>query len=241
MTTPRAPHSSINHEAAAEASAPSDLIDTIAHSFSEHHARGASPSVVWAVFDRTSLLHTDARGVLADGSIPGPDTAYRIASCTKSFTAAAILALRDEGRIGLDDPITRFVPAFSSVTLPTSDSPVPTIRMLLTMSGGLPTDDPWGDRQEAISDAELDALLHRGLSFDSIPGTRFAYSNLGYALLGRVISQASGIEYREFITHRFLTPLGLQQTGFDSTVPARAGVALGARWLDGAWEYLPFS
>ena len=125
---------------------PADLLADIAHPFDEHHARGASPSVVWAVFDQTSVVHADARGTLGDGSIPGPDTAYRIASCTKSFTAAAVLSLRDEGRLGLDDPITRYVSAFSGDTMPSSDSPVPTIRMLLTMSGGLPTDDPWGDK-----------------------------------------------------------------------------------------------
>lgn len=242
MTTPRTSRPSVDHESAAGNSAFTPAhIDDIAQSFSEHHARGASPSVVWALFDRTSLVRADARGTLHDGSIPGPDTAYRIASCTKSFTAAAILALRDEGRVGLDSPITQFVPAFSSATLPTVDSPVPTVRMLLTMSAGLPTDDPWGDRQESISDADLDALLRRGLSFDSVPGTRFAYSNLGYALLGRVVTQASGIDYRDFIAQRFLDPLGLQQTGFDSTVAARGGVAAGARWLDGSWDYLKFS
>ena len=88
-------------------------------------------------------------------------TAYRIASCTKSFTAAAVLSLRDDGLLQLGDPITRFVPEFSGVTLPTADSPVPTIGMLLTMSAGFPTDDPWADRQEAMTDDQFTALLLR--------------------------------------------------------------------------------
>ena len=59
------------------------------------------------------------------------------------------------------------------------------------MSAGLPTDDPWADRQEAMTDDQFTALLLRGLSFESIPGTRFAYSNLSFALLGRVIERAA--------------------------------------------------
>ena len=62
---------------------------------------------------------------------------------------------------------------------------------LAAVEGGLPTDDPWGDRQESITDDELDGLLRRGLSFDSVPGTAFAYSNLGYALLGLAQTAAS--------------------------------------------------
>ncbi|WP_261974889.1 serine hydrolase, partial [Curtobacterium sp. B18] len=68
-----------------------------------------------------------------------------------------------DGRVRLDDPITDFVPAFADVALPTADSPVPTLRMLLTMSGGFPTDDPWADRQESLSDAEFDDVLRAGL------------------------------------------------------------------------------
>lgn len=197
--------------------------------FTRHVTGGAAPSAVWGIFDRNGLVHSGSAGTLTDGQAPGADTAYRIASCTKSFTAAALLSLRDEGRVNLDAPITAFVPSFSAVTLPSVDSPTPTIRMLLTMSAGLPTDDPWADRMEAMTVTELDGLLESGLSFDSIPGTQFAYSNLGYALLGRVIESASRQPYRELVSERFLQPLGLTRTGFDSDLPAADRVAIGTR------------
>src|SRR5690606_5571985 len=116
-----------------------------------------------------------------------------------------------------------------------------TIRMLLTMSGGLPTDDPWGDRQEAMTASEFDALLAAGLSFDSIPGTGFTYSNLGYAVLGRVIETASGRDYRRFVRERLLDPLGLTRTAFEFDRYTGDEAALGARHLDGQWQYVPFS
>ncbi|GAB3032306.1 serine hydrolase domain-containing protein [Parafrigoribacterium mesophilum] len=207
--------------------------------FLEHS--GAAPSSVWAVFDATGVLHWGSTGTLDDGSAPTDTTAYRIASCTKSFTAAAVLSLRDEGQLSLEEPITRFVPEFSAVALPTTDSPVPTIGMLLTMSAGLPTDDPWADRQEAMTDDEFTALLVRGLSFESIPGTRFAYSNLSFALLGRVIERAGGIPYRRFVATRFLRPLRLSSTGFDASVSSSGGLASGYRRCGDGWERLPFS
>jgi len=212
-------------------------IDAVFHArLSEQRA----PSVAWGTFDRDGLRHVGSAGEV-DGRAPGPDTAYRIASCTKSFTATALLALRDAGALHLDQPVTDLVPAFADVALPTDDSPVPTVRHLLTMSAGLPTDDPWGDRQESITDDELDALLRRGLSFDSVPGTTFAYSNLGYALLGRVVARAAGRPYREVVEETILRPLGLDATGFTADVPAAGGVAVGHRRHGDTWEPLPFS
>ncbi|SDS78556.1 serine hydrolase domain-containing protein [Microterricola viridarii] len=202
--------------------------------FEEHLARGAAPAAAWGLFDADGLRHARQSGVAAD-------TAFRIASCTKSFTAAALLGLRDDGLLGLDDPITRAVPGLSLAGLPSAGSAVPTVRMLLTMSSGLPTDDPWADRQEAMTAAEFDAPLAAGVRFEAEPGTRFAYSNLGYALLGRVIEVVSGQSYQSFVAERLLTPLGLASTGFDASVAAPGGVAVGHRRHAGAWEPLPFT
>ena len=218
-----------------------ELVDAVGRVFGAHHARGAAPSVAWGVFDRDGLRHFGSTGPLPSGASPHRDTAYRIASCTKSFTAAAVLSLRDAGRLTLDDPISRFFPAFAAVRLPTADAPVPTVRMLLTMSAGFPTDDPWADRQESITGLQLDDVVRSSLSFESVPGTRFAYSNLGYALLGRVIEEAAGAPYRDVIRDLFLEPLGLTCTGFDASVTAGAELALGQRWVDASWQPLPLS
>jgi CubicO group peptidase (beta-lactamase class C family) len=212
--------------------------------FDARQADQKAPSAVFVTFDHDGVTHHGSRGTLdgsPSGAVPGPHTAYRIASCTKSVTATVLLALRDAGRLVLDAPVSDHVPAFADVVLPTVDSPVPTVRMLMTMSGGLPTDDPWGDRQESITDDELDALLRGGLRFDTVPGTAFAYSNLSWALLGRVVSSVTGRPYREVVEQTVLEPLGLTSTGFTVDVPASGGLAVGHRRGDVGWEPLPFS
>lgn len=216
------------------------VLEQIGGVFRARVDRGVTPSSAWGVFDRSGLVAAGGTGDRGDGRAPDERTVYRIASCTKSVTAAALLALVADGRVALDVPVTDFVPAFADVALPTPDSPVPTLRMLLTMSAGFPTDDPWADRQEALSDAELDAVLRDGLLFDSVPGTRFAYSNLGYALLGRVIARASGSSYTETASTTVLQPLGLDDTVF-SAAESQGFVVTGVRPHAGAWEPLPLS
>ena len=81
-----------------------------------------------------------------------PDTVFRIASMTKSFTALAILKLRDQGKLSLDDPVARYVSAAADLQYPTKDSPALSIRHLLTHSEGFPEDNPWGDQQLARGD-----------------------------------------------------------------------------------------
>ena len=166
---------------------------------------------------------------------------FRIASMTKSFTAATVLSLRDEGRLTLDDPIDRYVPELASLRYPTTDSPPITIRHLLTMSAGFPTDDPWGDRQQSLDLDAFKRLLAGGLSFAWTPGTRFEYSNTGYGVLGRLITNVAGREYREVVRERILQPLGMDVDGLSDPRPTarNARVTCGAasatpkaqRWL----------
>lgn len=219
------------------AAATVDRVDAV---FRERVEQGITPSSVWGVFDRHGLVASGGHGDRGDGATPDADTVYRIASCTKSVTAATLLTLVAEGRVSLDAPITDVVPAFSAVTLPTTDAPVPTLRMLLTMSAGFPTDDPWGDRQESITDDELDAVLRGGLLFDTVPGTGFAYSNLGYALLGRAVQTVTGQPFTRVASDVVLRPLGLDDTVFAAS-DARGFVVTGARRHDTVWEPLPLS
>lgn len=216
------------------------VVDRVDAVFRARVEQGVAPSSVWGVFDHSGLVASGGHGDRGDGVRPDADTVYRIASCTKSVTAATLLTLSAQGLLDLDAPITEFVPAFGAVALPTADSPVPTVRMLLTMSAGFPTDDPWADRQESISDAELDDVLRGGLLFDSLPGTRFAYSNLGYALLGRVVAAVTGRPFTEVAADTVLRPLGLADTVF-SAGESRGFVVTGVRPYAGDWEPLPMT
>lgn len=203
---------------------------------------GAVPGLAYGVVDRTGLVHAAGHGVAhLDGARPDAATAFRIASMTKSFTAASLMVLVDQGAVHLADPVGRYVPEFAAVRLPTTDSPQVTVGMLLSMSGGLPTDDPWADRQESMSREAFARLLTDGVRFVSVPGTRYEYSNLGYAVLGRVIEAASGTPYQEFVDRNLIRPLGMTATGFDRSVAAAGGVATGHVRLDGRWQTMPFS
>src|SRR5205085_7859950 len=135
---------------------------------------------------------------------PDADSVFRIASMTKSFTAATILRLRDDGALRLDDDAASWIPELGAIRSWSGDSPPITIRHLLTMSAGLPADDPWGDRQQGLDIDAFRRLIAGGLSFVWTPGTHFEYSNTGYGILGRLITNVTGREYRDAVQERIL-------------------------------------
>ena len=116
----------------------------------------------------------------------------------------------------LDDPAEEYVPELRGWPSVTPDSARVSIRHLLTMTAGFPTDDPWGDRQQGLPLEDFARFLSGGVRFDWAPGTRFEYSNLGYAILGRVITAVTGAAYPDYIRHRLLRPLGMTRTGFEA-------------------------
>ncbi len=180
------------------------------------------PGVAWGVVRDGRLVHARGAGTARDGkdARPDADTVFRIASMTKSFTAATILLLRDEGRLRLDDPVADHVPALRDWRPLTADAATITIRDLLTMSAGLATDDPWGDRQQGLPIEAFERLLAEGPSLARPAGTAFEYSNLGYGILGRVVTAAAGAEYRHVVRTRLLEPLGMVASVFeDDEVP----------------------
>jgi CubicO group peptidase (beta-lactamase class C family) len=160
------------------------------------------------------LVHVGGVGRLPDGAAP-ESVPFRIASMTKSFTAAAILQLRDEGSLALEAPLRDFLPWTADIGLPSSAPPI-RISHLLTMTAGFPTDDPWGDRHESVAIEDFDALVSGGLTFCRPPGLEFEYANIGYALLGRVIARVTGTAYVDAVRDRILAPLGMRSTTFDA-------------------------
>lgn len=143
---------------------------------------------------------------------------FRIASMSKSFTAAAVLLLRDRKKLQLDQPIADLVPELKTLTLPTSDSPAVTVRHLLTMSSGLSTDDPWGDRHLDADHDFMQKLFKDGGYFAEPPGTEFCYSNYGYAILGRAISNAANQSFQQFISTELWASLAMSSTGWTPAV-----------------------
>ncbi len=205
-------------------------LDQVAAAFATHHEAGDVPGIAYGVVHRGRLLHTGGFGTLdlQRQERPQPDSVFRIASMTKSFTALTVLVLRDRGLLRLDDSVAEHLPHLApGLVGPTSDSADLTIRDLLTMGGGLPTDDPWGDRQQDASLEDFDALLLRGPTRIGPPDGRFEYSNLGFALLGRVITAVTGRSYDEVVAHTILEPLGMADSGFHTEAVPQPRRAVG--------------
>ncbi|HVA21744.1 MAG TPA: serine hydrolase domain-containing protein [Candidatus Micrarchaeia archaeon] len=201
-------------------------------------ARIHAPGLAYGVVVDGALAHVGAVGAADVGAARAatPRTIFRIASMTKSVTALCCLALRDQGRLALDDPVAEHLPEVSGVRPPTSDSPAITIRHLLTMSAGLVTDDPWGDRQLAMPADDFGAFLAGEVPSNRPPGIAYEYSNLGYALLGRLVGRVAGMPFSAFASEIVLGPLGMTDSFFEVTeVPAQRR-AQGYRWEDDGWR-----
>lgn len=207
----------------------------------EFLARERVPGAAWGIVVDGRVVHLGVGGLrdVAAGEPVREDSVFRIASMTKSFTAMAILQLRDAGKLSLDDPVERHVPQMAGWRYPTSDSPRLTIRHLLTHAEGFPEDNPWGDQQLSLSEHEFDALLAKGVAFSNAPGLAYEYSNTGYAILGRVVAQVSGLPYPRYVEEHILKPLGMTATTFDPEAVAASRRTEGYRLEDDTWRLEP--
>jgi CubicO group peptidase (beta-lactamase class C family) len=139
---------------------------------------------------------------------------------TKSFTALAVLKLRDDGKLSLDDTVAKWIPEFARMQKATEDAEPIRIRHLITHSAGFPEDNPWGDQQLGASEQTLTEWLGKGIPFSTAPGTAYEYSNYGFALAGRIVKEASGMPYRDYLEKQILAPLGMKASTLEpSTVP----------------------
>lgn len=209
--------------------------------FATYMAERHAPGLVYGVVVDGKLAYVRTFGV-QDTVTKAPvtaDTVFRIASMSKNFTALAALKLRDEGKLRFDAPVETLIPELKGLKYPTTDSPKITVRDLLTHSAGFVTDDPWGDRQLPMSEAEFSKFVAAGVPFSRAPGMAFEYSNFGYALAGRVVTNASGKTYADYIDSAFLKPLGMASTGYDLATAPKGRLAVGYRWQDAKWVEEP--
>lgn len=159
---------------------------------------------------------------LGSGRAVDSNTIYHWASITKTFTAIAIMQLRDRGLLSLDDPIVKYVPELREVHDSFGSIDSVTIRQLLSHSSGFRNPTwPWGGDQswhpfEPTRWSQLVAMLpYTQILFR--PGSRYSYSNPGYIFLGRVIETLSGDDYEVYMEKNVLRPLGMSHSYFDRT------------------------
>ncbi len=178
------------------------------------------PSVAVALVAAEGPVRTLAYGHadLDAGAEATPSTVYRIGSITKTFTAAAILQLRDTGHVRLDDPLVTHIPEFSSATNPFGPIEEVTLRRLLTHEAGVPVESPafdWDERVFPSIDDIIAAFPQTSLAVE--PDGEVKYSNLGYQLLGEVVARSGGTSYRAYVAEHLLDRLGMTSTAFDLT------------------------
>ena len=207
----------------------------------EFMTRTHVPGAAWGIVIDGELAHLGVSGLR---DLPGKapvtrDSVFRIASMTKSFTAMAILKLRDDGKLSLDAPAERYVPELKGLKYPTTDSPRITVRDLLSHAEGFPEDNPWGDQQLAASEEGFTRMLQKGIPFSNAPGVAYEYSNYGFAILGRIVTNVSGVPYRRYIADTILEPMGMTSTTLEPASVPRDRIAHGYRWEDEQWKEEP--
>jgi CubicO group peptidase (beta-lactamase class C family) len=219
-----------------------DALRAVDAIFDRAAGEGSVPGISYGVVIGGELVHARGLGALRDGEdrVPDADSVFRIASMTKSFTASAAVLLRDEGTLRFDEPVGTYVPELAGLRGPTADSPPVTVRHLLTMAAGLPTDDPWGDRLQEMDLGRFADLLSGGFEPVWAPGTTFEYSNLGYGMLGRALTNVSGTEYREVVRARLLDPLDMRATVYTAGEVPSDRLAIGYVRRDGVFVEEPF-
>ena len=158
---------------------------------------------------------------------------FRIASMSKSFTAMAILKLRDEGKLNLDDKASKYIPELKNQGLTTDAAPI-TIRDLLTHSAGFPEDNPWGDRQLEKTSQEFLAFIKKGIHFSTATGSSYEYSNVGFTMLGYIIEKITGKNYGVYIKENIWKPLNIEASWEYSSIDDTK-LAHGYRWINNNW------
>ena len=205
-----------------------ELDTQLAADFAKDGIGGASVGVV----SGDALVWTKSYGY-ADAEakrMADADTAYRIGSVTKQFTALVLLKLAEEGKVRLTDPVEKHYPAIAKVAKFHPDAPSITLLQLATMTSGLAREPekmpnhsvgPVSGWQQKVRDAVP------FMRYQYEPGTQYLYSNIGYATLGLALEQAAGQSFTGYVEDQILKPLGMSRTAWEATPAIRTNLAHG--------------
>ena len=198
------------------------------------------PGVVVGVVSDQELVWAEGFGFAnVDANRPmALDTRFRMASHSKLFTATAIMQLREQGRLRLDDPVSEYLPWFRVQSAEPDDSPI-TIEHLLTHSSGLPREagSHWSDWEFPTQEELRELIPKRQAPFS--PETRWKYSNLAYTIAGMIVEAVSGEMWAEYLQNNIFDPLGMSASSVDRDVRSLA-TGYSRRMPDGSRQVIPF-
>ncbi len=193
-------------------------------------------------FSGTVLVAKDGKPVFREGfgfasrelNVPvAPDSIFRIGSITKQFTAAAIMQLAEAGKLSVEDPISKYY-----ANAPATWAKV-TLRHLLSHRSGIGdyTSLPNFFEKLAAEDRTPEQIIAmtRDAPMEFEPGTKFAYNNSGYIVLGYVIEKVSGQSYADYVEQHIFKPLGLKDTGYEVSTAVLPRRVAGYGFADGKW------
>lgn len=195
----------------------SSMNNTLEAIVEEEKRNNKIPGVCVAVVQDQQVLWTKGYGYadLETKRNVTADTIFAVGSITKLITATMLMQLRDSGKINLDDPVEKFLPSLKIHARGSSGRPV-TIRQIASHTAGLPREvsfESWNTLEFPTIDKLFEQLKEVTPVFP--PLSRYKYSNLGYAILGEVLSVAAGKPYKQYALDRILKPLGMKSSGFD--------------------------
>ncbi len=185
----------------------------------EAQSAGRVPSLVAGVVRGDELCWTGAWGDATGGPAVGPDLQYRIGSITKTFTAVRVLQLVEDGSLALDTEVGEVLPDIGYAGR--------SLRSLLAHSSGMQSEPvgPWWERSPGVPWEDL-AAAHDGSPAVLPDGEQFHYSNLAFAILGRVAEEAVGETWWEGVRQRILVPLGMDRTSYLPAGAAASGFSV---------------
>lgn len=201
--------------------------------------RGLPGAVVGVVSDQ-QLVWSQGYG-FADlkGKIPmNAATKFRMASHSKLFNATAVMQLREDGKLRLDDPVSKYLPWFKAKPAGDDDGVI-TIEQLLTHSSGLPREagDHWSSDTFPTREELQRLFADRKAAFP--PSTRVKYSNLAVSVAGMLVEEVSGLSWADYVGKNIFKPLGMSDSSVDQNVAGLA-VGYGRRLPDGSRTVMPF-
>lgn len=233
------PDASVTPDAEAKApKAPNELADAVDALFAAAESKDTfSGSVI--VIDGGTIVLEKGYG-MADRAAKrkvAPDTLFRIGSISKQFTATAVLALAQDGKLALTDPVSKYFPDYPRENLAQDGTEV-TLHHLLSQTSGLP--DPGGTpafekiawRREIVPSEQVE--LVKGTPLVAKPGSAYAYLNYNFLLAAMIVEKVSGQSFEAFMKSRFFGPLGMKDTG--THLPAADAGRAAVGYYDSAGE-----